>query len=68
MSVLERKRKPPTVSILARVTADEREALRVLAWEEGCNSVSSWLRQQIVQRLKAAEVREPRREPIGEAR
>ena len=68
MSVLERKRKPPTVPILARVTADEREALRELAWEEGCNSVSSWLRQQIVQRLKAAEVREPTREPVGEAR
>ena len=57
MSLLERKRKPSTVPILARVTPDEREAVQTLAWAEGCNSMSSWIRQQIVRRLKDAEVK-----------
>ena len=66
MSVRKRQRKAPTVPILARVTRDERDALQQLAWEEGCNSVSSWIRQQIVQQLKAAEVNSPKREPTAD--
>jgi hypothetical protein len=56
MSLLERKRrKPSTVPILARVTPDERAAVQALAWAEGCNSMSSWIRQQLVRRLQEAE-------------
>jgi hypothetical protein len=55
MSLLAHKRrKPSTVPILARVTPDEREAVQALAWAEGCNSMSSWIRQQIVRRLQEA--------------
>jgi hypothetical protein len=55
MNSLVSKPRPPTVPILARVTEAEREALKEVIWEEGYMSVSSWIRQQIVQKLRAAQ-------------
>ena len=62
MSAVERKRKPRTVPVLTRVTLDEREAVQALAWAEGCNSLSSWIRQQIVRRLKETDAEGSERE------
>jgi hypothetical protein len=63
MSPLARKpRKPRTVPVLTRITLDEREAVHALAWAEGCNSLSSWIRQQLVRRLQEAEGKGQERE------
>jgi hypothetical protein len=55
MTLETRRRKPVTVPILARVTPDERAAVQALAFAEGCNSMSSWIRQQLVRRLQEEE-------------
>jgi hypothetical protein len=55
MTLRKPRHKPMTVPILARVTPDERAAVQALAFAEGCNSMSSWIRQQLVRRLQEAE-------------
>jgi hypothetical protein len=49
-------KRPVTVPILARVTMDEREALKEVIYSEGYMSVSAWIRQQIVRKLKEASI------------
>jgi hypothetical protein len=54
MTTIPKERKRSTVAIIVRMRASERDALKDVLFDEGCSSMSSWLRMQAIAKLKQA--------------
>jgi hypothetical protein len=54
MSTKWAAQRPEIAPINVRLTADERDRLRELLFEEGMTSMSSWFRQQAIRKIKEA--------------
>jgi hypothetical protein len=54
MTTIPEGRKRSTVPIIVRMRASERDLLKDVLFEEGCSSMSSWLRMQAIAKLKQA--------------
>jgi hypothetical protein len=54
MNALPKEHKRSTVPIIVRMRASERDLLKDVLFEEGCSSMSSWLRMQAIAKLKQA--------------